>query len=153
MISQEKMYETFYNNQPYSEFINTKHFKYAVPNEKVYKTMLKNNIYARYLRSINKTLERNQIIAELDKFNDKFWLKKEPLNLVLFLKHCVYGSTKVENVYYFFTQKALANALYLYLSTLLTKTKVKEKIIAKIANLTDVGFVEALKDIIKHKLI
>jgi hypothetical protein len=153
METQEKMYEIFYNNQSYAEFITTKHFKKAVTNEQTLKTMLKNNIYAKYLRSINKSLDRKEIISELDKFEDKFWLKKEPLNLVLFLKHCKNNDTKPEYVYYFFTQKKLADSLYTYLSTLLTKTKVKEKIIAEIANLTDIDFVESLKDIIKHKLI
>ena len=32
MVTQEKMYDIFFNNQEYVTFVNSEHFKKAVPN-------------------------------------------------------------------------------------------------------------------------
>ena len=58
MITQEKMYDIFYNNQEFVNFVNTIHFKKATPNEKVLKAMLNHKVYAAFLYSVNKNLNK-----------------------------------------------------------------------------------------------
>lgn len=153
MITQEKMYDIFFNNQEFVKFVNSTHFKKAVPNEKVYKAMLSNKVYATFLCSQNKQLNKKEITKSLDLFNNYFWLKKEPLCLIIFLKYVKKDLIKVASVYNYFTHKALISAVFSYLNILLMHTKINDKIISDINEILDENPVEALNIILKKNLI
>lgn len=151
MITQEKMYDIFYNNQNYFDFVNSVHFKKLHSNEKVFKAMLSNANYATYLRKYNKQLNRKEILSELNKFDNKFWLKKRPLNMVLFIKAVKQNKTQANNVYLFFPTKTIITSLIDYLSILALHTKASKTKIDKIAMLIEERPADAINLIIKYK--
>lgn len=151
MITQEKMYDIFYNNQEYFEFVSSVHFSKLKSNEKVFSAMLSNANYATFLRKHNKQLNRKEIINELNKFDNKFWLKKEPLNMVLFVKAVKKKQTNANNVFLFFTAEKIIHSLINYLSMLALHTKASKTKIDEIAMLIEEKPIEAIKLIIKYK--
>lgn len=153
MITQEKMYDIFYNNQEFVNFVNTIHFKKATPNEKVLKSMLNHKVYAAFLCSINKNLNKKEIEKTLHTFENNFWLKKEPLCLILFLKEVKKKRTQINLVYNFFTKTKLISSIFAYLNMLTNKTAVKPKVIEQIAEIVDENTMQALNLILKHGLV
>ena len=131
MITQEKMYDIFFNNQDYIAYLTATHYKKAMPNEKTYSAMLSNSLYASYLKHINPKLKQREVLKSLNLFDDKFWLKKSPLNLILFLRKVKENKISVNLVFHFFTQNQLVNSLFNYLQILTTKTKINQKLISK----------------------
>ena len=151
MITQEKMYDIFYNNQEYFEFTSSVHFSKLKSNEKVFSAMFSNANYATFLRKHNKQLNRKEIINELNKFENKFWLKKEPLDMVLFIKAVKQKLTTSHNVFLFFPTEKIVHSLINYLSMLALHTKASKTKIDEIAMLVEEQPVEAINLIIKYK--
>ena len=97
MITPEKMYEVLFDNKEYVYFIISNHFKKAKKKKKTYKTMLKNNIYFKYLSYLNPSLkkQRQSIIMLLNNFKNKFWLKKDSFSFLLMLKEIKNNNRKL----------------------------------------------------------
>lgn len=156
MIAQEKMYEILYDNKEYVSFIISLHFKKAEPNEKTYKTMLKNNIYFKYLCYLNPSLktERKNIISLLNTFKNKFWLKKESYTFLLMLKEIKNNNLTINNALIIVPDYKLINGFYEYLELLNNQTKVKTKKLYNAAMLyEDNGIVSAIEYLIKENLV
>lgn len=153
MITQEKMYDMFYNNQELVEFINSRHSDQAITNEQVLKEMLSNDVYADFLLAKNSKLDKEIILKHLNTFPNYFWLKTEPLNLVLFLKHVKKKQIELTSYKYFFREPTLISSLLYYLYQLDSKTAAKEKVISAIAEIADENFPQALKMLIKYGLV
>ena len=153
MVTQEKMYDMLFNNQKFVEYINSTHFSSAVPNEDVLNTMLNNEVYADYLITKNPNLNKVKVVNNLNRFPDKFWLKKDPLCLIMFLREVKQKKLICESYHHFFTQTHLVNALLNLCNQLATKTNANENIINEIADYADENIIKALKLLIKHNLI
>lgn len=153
MVTQEKMYDIFFNNQEYVTFVNSEHFKKAVPNEKVFKVMLNNKVYVTFLCKFNKKINKKNALKTLSKFDEKFWLKKQPLALIYFLKNVKSQNLKINDIYYFFTTSQIVNSLISYLTILYKKTKVKQKHLVEIAELINTNILDALNLLLKKHLI
>ena len=153
MITQEKMYDMFYNNQELVEFINSKHDDAAITNEQVLKEMLSNDVYADFLLAKNNKLNKDAVLEKLNTFPNYFWLKTEPLNLVLFLKHVKKKQLEISDYKYFFRKSTLISSLLYYLYQLDTKTNASDKVISENAELADENIKLALKLLIKNGLV
>ncbi|MBQ2864469.1 MAG: hypothetical protein IJE91_03280 [Clostridia bacterium] len=153
MITQEKMYDMFYNNQELVEFINQKHQDAAITNEQVLKEMLSNDVYAEFLLAKNNKLNKQTILEHLNMHPNYFWLKTEPLNLVLFLKHVKKKQLALTSHKYFFRKTTIISSLLYYLYQLDTKTNASDKVISEIAEIADENINQALKLLIKNGLV
>ena len=156
MITQEKMYEVMFDNKEYVYYIINNHFKKAEPNEKTYKTMLKNNIYFNFLCSINSNLtqEKEIIIRLLNSFKNKFWLKKDTLTFLTMVKLIKLKQLTFSNATKIVPQFKIVNGFYEYLNLISTKTNINEKVIDYAAQVyEEEGINQAIKYIIKNKLV
>ncbi len=143
MITPEKMYEVLFDNK-------------AEPNEKTYKTMLKNNIYFKYLSYLNPSLkkERQSIIMLLNNFKNKFWLKKDSFSFLLMLKEIKNNNLSLQNALTIMPDYKLYNGFYEYLELINNQTKISIKKLYAVAMLYEESGIEAvIKFLIKHNLV
>lgn len=152
MITQEKMYDILFNNQKLVEYINSTVFTTAVANETVLDSVLNNEIYADYLITQNPNLNKIKVVNNLNRFEDKFWIKKSPLNLIMFLRAVKQKKLILESVFHFFTTTDLISAVLNLCNNLITKLNVSEKIVNEIIDYADEDILKSLKLIIKYNL-
>lgn len=152
MITQEKMYDILFNNQKLVEYINSTVFSTAVANETVLDSVLNNEIYADYLVKHNPNLNKEKVVNNLNRFEDKFWIKKQPLNLILFLRAVKHKQLILESVFHFFTNTDLVSAVLNLCNNLIIKLNVDEKVVNEIIDYADEDIIKSLKLIIKHNL-
>ncbi len=156
MITPEKMYEVLFDNKEYVYFIISNHFKKAEPNEKTYKTMLKNNIYFKYLSYLNPSLkkQRQSIIMLLNNFKNKFWLKKDSFSFLLMLKEIKNNNLSLQSALTIMPDYKLYNGFYEYLELINNQTKISTKKLYAVAMLYEESGIEAvIKFLIKHNLV
>lgn len=156
MISQQNMYQLFYDNQNYLDFIINNYFKKVETNEKTYSALLNNNIYLKFLVETKYFNNETQkiILKTLNRFDDKFWLKNCSMAFFKVIKYVKNKNLSVSMACKIVDEEKLVNGFYAYLKKLELLSKIPQETLMKINEIYEnLGINFAILYLIKNKLV